>query len=66
MPLVLVSGDVILPRAIQLLQDTSIDLMRVTPSAPRVVMSSELGLGDGRLFMWEVDRPAFVIDKLPF
>ena len=65
---VLVSADTIFPRMVELLNDSSVDLMRVVPPIPRVVRLNKFGLGSGSCLMWEIERKDFVIETgdLPF
>ena len=65
---VLVSADTIFPRMVELLNDSSVDLMRVVPPVPRVVRLNKFGLGSGSCLMWEIERKDFVIETgdLPF
>ena len=65
---VLVSADTIFPRMVELLDDSSVDLMRVVPPVPRVVRLNKFGLGSGSCLMWEIEREDFVIEAgdLPF
>ena len=65
---VLVSADTIFPRMVELLDDSSVDLMRVVPPVPRVVRLNKFGLGSGSCLMWEIEREDFVIETgdLPF
>ena len=65
---VLVSADTIFPRMVELLNNNSVDLMRVVPPIPRVVRLNKFGLGSGSCLMWEIEREDFVIETgdLPF
>ena len=66
MPNVLVSADAIYLRTAGLLNDPAIDLLRVAPPVPRVVYRSDIGLDAGPCIMWEVERPIFEIDEVPY
>ena len=70
MPNVLVSADAIYLRTAGLLNDPAIDLLRVAPpvpmALPRVVYRSDIGFDAGPCIMWEVERPIFEIDEVPY
>ena len=58
MPEVLVSADVVVPRTVGLLNDSGIDLLRVSPPVPQIVH----GFGEP-ICLWAVDRPEFVLSE---
>ena len=68
--MLLISADVIFPRAVELLSDTDIDLMEIDVPEFRLVKPSEIELGYGpAMVMWEIpDKPLFYIDEsdLPY
>ena len=64
MPKVLVSADYVFPRTVEVLGSGLV--MEVSPPVPRVVYRSDIGLDARPCIMWEVERPQFVIDEVPY